>query len=337
MSSFVLLGASLASMPSGYGCGTGLEARALPPRIERPAQTAIGAPVPVDLDGDGLAETLTLVHDDTANQAVSQEVEIRRRPELGPSLGSCSDCTLEVRSTTIASRVRVSGSIELVALDPRSGRRELLITRRAAMDEDPPYVYRVVWFSGGAAHEQELWHSSGYSSGVARLDGGGRITLHYDDCFEETWVTYRLGARMIEEGRRVVPHPDAECAACPHVYVIDPVTHGEQFRGEILRNLHRRELGGVQELTLGAVSGLGAGGVMIIELREEEDETTFLDAVHLEVNGARVAPRDCVGGHCAADGSYTRLVQGQHLRLEFDVGALSGDARLIAEGYYVPR
>ena len=67
------------------------------------------------------------------------------------------------------------------------------------------------------------------------------------------------------------------------------------------------------------------------------DETTFLDAVHLEVNGARVAPRDCVGEHCAADGSYTRLVQGQHLRLEFDVSGLSGDARLIAEGYYVPR
>jgi hypothetical protein len=77
-----------------------------------------------------------------------------------------------------------------------------------------------------------------------------------------------------------------------------------------------------------------------VELREEKDETTFLDEVHLESDGAAWAPLECAAkaAFCAADGTHHEMHRGDTLRLTFAVSAAQTSAplRLSASGYYLP-
>ena len=126
------------------------------------------------------------------------------------------------------------------------------------------------------------------------------------------------------------------------VYVAERA--GWRRRGEILRNLNEPARAGVQSLDLTLPARFvqsGPGGAQVtVELREEKQETTYLDAIALEVDGLRYPPRDCAADlpHCHADGVHHLLRPGERLRLQFDLAATRPGAavRLWARGYYVP-
>ena len=113
-------------------------------------------------------------------------------------------------------------------------------------------------------------------------------------------------------------------AACPHVDIV--ADEGTTRVGEILRWV--RDAPGTQGLALPPLSGERVR----IRLSEEKPETTYLDAVWLELDGERVDPMQPM----ATDGRYVVLNRGDAIELEFPLHAHSR-ARLVAVGYYVVR
>lgn len=303
-----------------------------------------------DLDGDGRTETIELV-----SRAARPDFA-RRESDPGPRIrvpvASCDpprgadECPARLVAGRATLELEIptgyfgGASVELIDIDRSDARKELLLTQRGGTSEDPWYEFRVVLYDGHRLLLRELWHSGGYNSGVAEVRGDGTLTLRYDECPDDSTVTYRLdGTALVETGRQVVRTGDpSECAACPYVYLLA----GDRFvrQGEILRNLNRASLAATQSLPLAHATA--PAGLLTVELREEKDETTFLDDVYLEVDGERVSPLECSAAplaYCAAGGDHHVLHRGDSLRLTFatavDVSAAS-PPRLYATGYYVP-
>jgi len=132
--------------------------------------------------------------------------------------------------------------------------------------------------------------------------------------------------------------------ACPYVYTRSAKGAPWVERGEVLRELRSPELEATQSLDVGGEGTDCATGVLTVRMAELKEETTYLDAVWVELGGEQLAPRSCAEGPsrawCADDGRYARLEQGDTLDFEFEVPealrlGCSG-ARLWANGYYVP-
>jgi hypothetical protein len=296
-----------------------------------------------DLDGDGRPEAITLTSQEVKLDAGSRDED----PRINVPVTDCEPAAERCRallaigeaSQEIGIKAGYFGGIGIVIidLDTSDGRKELLITQRGESEEDPWYEFSVALYDGSRVHYQELWHSGGYNSGKAAGDGKGTLTLYYDECPDSFAVQYRLqGTQLVEVDRKTVrtSNPD-QCAACPHVYLLDG--GAAVLQGEILRNLNRAAREGKQSLLLD--SDAPATGVVTIELREEKDEVTYLDEIYLDAGGAMVPPRECTGSQafCATDGVYHLLRRGDTLRLTFPVDAgAAAPLRLFAAGYYLP-
>lgn len=311
------------------------------PSVPKPSNEVPSSPLPrgegdvllrgaADLDGDGREDDISV---EGTGFVLGEPY-----PRIPVAIDECASrgdlgCLVTLRVGNASVEIPVTApdagfggfGVEIVDIDPMDQRRELLVTQRGGDGEDPWYEFRVVVYDGRALHVSELWHSNGYNSGTARA-GGGALVLEYDECPDRTTVLYRLdGPRLVETDRKVerVRAPDT-CAACPFVYVLEG--HEFEKRGEILRYLHRKDLEQTQTLPLGPVDG-----TVVVELREEKDEVTFLDDIWLDVDGTRIDPLDVA---FAADGHYHVLRKGDVLRLTFEAPA--GTARLVATGYYEP-
>lgn len=207
---------------------------------------------------------------------------------------------------------------------------------------DPPYLFSIVQYDGAELSLTELWSSNGYNSGEVTSDGGGMLKLRYDECPDAFCVTYTLAAGRLSAGQVITKrvHDPDECAACPHVYVLEAA--GFAHKGEILRDLRRPELAAAQRLAFTRPQRFRAErGVITVEIREQEPETSFIDALALELDGRRILPIVCRAGEaaiCSEDGRPAILRQGEVLSLEFEVGELTADSKLAlwAVGYYVP-
>jgi hypothetical protein len=126
--------------------------------------------------------------------------------------------------------------------------------------------------------------------------------------------------------------------ACPWVYAYNGTVF--ERRSEILRNLKSKSLETTQRHPLGPVPV--QNGVIRLQIREEKPETTYLDALFLELGGIPIRPD--TGSHQAGlvssvDGHYLILRQGDMYELTFDVSALAGDNDsvefvIVSAGYY---
>lgn len=134
-------------------------------------------------------------------------------------------------------------------------------------------------------------------------------------------------------------------AACPFVY--EQLADGSQhFHGEVLRNLRYSDVEQWQPLALTAPAGRSER--IVLRIVEEKAETTYLDALALEVGGEQLLPDACLDpGHaqatalhavCANDGNKVQLRRGQAIEVQFTVPASLATAphRLWANGYYLP-
>jgi len=299
-----------------------------------------------DLDGDGQLESIRLVSNDIAEAVGDHENNHLINVPVTGCRVAAERCAVELRVGDQVQSIAVPAGyfgglgIELVDLDRADPHRELLLRWRGAGEgEDPWYEHAVAFYDGRALRLQELWHGTGYGGGVVTLDGEGRLSIASDECPDTVTVVYRTqGWELLEDDRHTVrTSRPQECAACPRVYLLA----GDRFepRGEILRDLRGPELRAQQALALSPDRSRRPGTELVIELREEKDEVTFLDEVYLEVGDRRIDPADCgAARYCAADGAYHLLHRGDRLRLTFSLeGTDAGSVRLIATGYYVPR
>jgi len=129
---------------------------------------------------------------------------------------------------------------------------------------------------------------------------------------------------------------DKDGWACPWVYVFNGTTF--ERRGEILRNLNSKTLEATQPYPLGPVSV--QNGIIRLQIREERPETTYLDALHLDVDGVSIWPdANSPRALSRVDGHYLMLQQGDAYELTFDVSAIAGgnssiEAVLFSTGFY---
>jgi hypothetical protein len=335
------LAAALAGCPSSKGGGGGTTPTPVGSTGQARSSEGVLWQAAADLDGDGKVDEITLA---------STQAKLDPKPEYPDELinVAVSECdqpcpaTLTIgagsQDVVIPGGFRGGIGIRVIDIDPSDKRKELLITRYGDSEEDPWREFTIVLYDG-AIHLQDLWHSGGYNSGTAKIGGNGALVLEYDECPDRSTVTYVVqGTKLVETDRKVVrtKNPD-ECAACPFVYLRDAA--GDfVVQGEILRNLNREALAASQTLALGPAAG---AETVVVELREEKDEITFLDEVHLEVGGVAILPDECGsdGAFCAVDGAHHLLRRGDVLRLTFAVGAAAtatSRPRLVASGYYLP-
>jgi hypothetical protein len=348
------------------GCASPTSDRGSAPDGEHPAVAPVehepAAPKPpelvlwqaeLDLDGDGERELAQLRSRDVSSQAgehggdprvdiAISECVTDRSGEL-PCRGTLS---VGSRSTEIVLHSGYFGGIgiRVIDIDAADGQQELLLTERGGAEEDPPYLFTIVQVDGDALRVTPLWHSNGYSSGTVVIAGDGVIDVRYDECPDAFAIRYQLRANGQLESSAVTSErvrDPSECAACPHVYVREAT--GFVYKGEILRELRRPELAAAQTLAFTRPQRFrtDARGVIALEIREGEPETSYIDALALELDGRRILPLACAVEHpayCHEDGQPTILQQGDSLLLEFEVGDLLAGASvaLWAVGYYEP-
>jgi hypothetical protein len=131
---------------------------------------------------------------------------------------------------------------------------------------------------------------------------------------------------------------DKDGWACPWVYAFNGTSF--ERRSEILRNLKSKSLETTQRDSLGPVPA--QAGVIRLQVREEKPETTYLDALYLEVGGIPVRPEagsPQAGLLSEADGRYLILRRGDVYELRFDVSALAAsraavEVVVVSAGYY---
>lgn len=298
-----------------------------------------------DMDGDGELDVITITAqspellreaaDDYPDGCVSASTPDQRcRATI-----SVGDQTAEIVVNWLPlGEHGVPIEVRIVDIDPTDGRQELIIDQAGRQEEDPWREFTAVLYDGKRLTVQPLWYSTGYDAGHIEVMQG-QVRTTYDDCPTKTIVTYRLdadGLRLVETGR--VEHQSSEmCVACPTVYV--QVGESEQRMGEVLRHMDAAHKKGWQPVRLFVL----ADDRLEVIIREEKEETTFLDAVRLEVDGRHYLPTSCqqdvLAPWCEADGDVHVMNTGDELRLTFELDGPIGASsvpRLIANGHYIP-
>lgn len=248
-------------------------------------------------------------------------------------------------------RIETQAAIQVVELGSPEYSEAILVSLPSIENEDPPNVEQL-FVPDGKVLRRVLNRSFGVY-GVTSLDFLGDGTLEY---LESGWTACGRSGESIGSGAEVplqivtlgfvgddmseierrdstVTQKCDELAACPYVYVMG--AEGEELIGEILRNIRGRDAYTTQSLELPTQHGL-----LHVQLREEKEEVTYLDAIALLVDGEKILPLACGDGgdlsHCGIDGISLRLEEGDVLDLWFEVPSTATSLELSATGYYVP-
>jgi hypothetical protein len=132
----------------------------------------------------------------------------------------------------------------------------------------------------------------------------------------------------VQEKDLVVTEP---CISCPYLAVWD----GRAFapRGQVLRDI--RSLAAEREERT-PVELVVVGKTIRLQLSEQEDEVSHVDALLLDVGGRLLSPD--LGALAVVDRSYGELHRGDSVELVYHVDLPDGpvSATVVATGYYVP-
>lgn len=278
-----------------------------------------------DLDGDGTAELVILKADGTLHVGAESH-KIVLHHDLG-SYWAGEDNPL---------------TLQIVELDATS--KAVVFRQYVSTEEDPNLAYTLFGLVDGKL-KNLVDDKAGYIS-VPHIDTfttgePGAFHVVFSECIEDgkpgkmktdifhyRWDATSRSVRLAETKSET---KTVECylAACPFVFV------GSESRGEILRNLRTSELGGTQALNLGVLHA----GRHPITIKELKPETTYLDAVWVDVGGQRILPTSCGSdnrpAYCDADGRREIVKEGAQLALEFEL-SVGGQATVHATGYYLP-
>jgi len=144
-----------------------------------------------DLDGDGYHDRIAVV---------------------GRAGGAILVVNREHTAITVHAPRDPSLGLQVVDLDAHDGRRELLISQRTDIEEDPPWRFTVARYDGNAVTAHELWGGNGYSSGLFLPRGDGTFVTIWNECPDEITVHYRVTADGVSEVDRQVSRVQQPCA-----------------------------------------------------------------------------------------------------------------------------
>ncbi|MCP4104904.1 MAG: hypothetical protein GY749_05115 [Desulfobacteraceae bacterium] len=126
---------------------------------------------------------------------------------------------------------------------------------------------------------------------------------------------------------------------CPWIYVYNGSVYKRRL--EIIRNLNSEILESTEKSRLGKV--YVSDGLILIQIREEEDEISYIDLINLEIKGVIIKPE--IDSEAAEkikdiDGDYLIMNKNDSYSFAFDASAVEkhiseSDINIIAKGYYI--
>lgn len=254
--------------------------------------------------------------------------------------GDGSDETVSVsKSEIVVGAAKVSLDVDarvfLLDLNPQKPKQQILV---AAYGEEDSVQSTVYEYKGGKLRAA----GSFYGGGEPEAKGGLLVSNQWN-CTQrdgrafsfdvvQTWALRKGKLVKLSEKKGKEKDIGEFCPACPFVYVA--TDQGWRYTGEILRSLVGASMETTQSLRLPLAAV--RDGVVRVKLAEEKREISFVDDIHLEVDGQAIAPQVCP--FCERAGDRLRLAEGESLELRFVLPPDSSPAsiKLVARGYYLP-
>jgi hypothetical protein len=275
-------------------------------------ELARGKSAPFDVDGDGKPETVSLATD--GSKATVGAVTIGALDHLPKSLAA-------------EDHPDIAG-IAILDIDPKKPGKQLAVRYDWDEDEEGWVVF-------------DLGPTKATYVGEVRpgaVPGDGTVVVTSGQCGVTTVTKYKLAkGGFVAAGETKTGKYDANsCAACPYVYSLS--ANGRALQGEILRHQSSEADYRLDALPIDAVV---VDGVVRIQLRELDHETTRLDSIALEIDGQLVEPLECGaatnGTPCTTDRSFVILDPGSIHGFTFPWrGPTPQTIVLRANGYYLP-
>lgn len=248
------------------------------------------------------------------------------------------------QAVSAADKKRVDAWIDKVV----AGKPEFPAVIIGDIDDIPPADLRTIIFGGEPdPARRKRWQLSyrEVDEDVARKLPGGKLrAIQVDvtdpvaeaECTDDEGCESGVWLVLVYDEADKLAAIEWMLSACPLVYRID----GERLRyeGELIRNLARP---GAEMTRRLRVSEPPCAGTVRYRIREDKRETTWLDQVALDVDGAVLHPIECAGREgaiCANDGVRRRLDRGDWIDVSFAIpaGARCRRVAVVGNGHYLP-
>ena len=249
--------------------------------------------------------------------------------------------------TVRGSTLEINGASQKLPGDPidqaaivdikRGDKRKEVSLRSFAIEDD--YNELIVTYANGKIETQA---KTFYTMGL-RFPGDGRLVGLSGNCGQRYWTENTFKGGKLKQVKKLTlgKMVESECVACPFVYV--SVDGKERYIGEILRNIRSADQATTQSLRMPSNlrQQLATKSVATVILREEKDETTYLDEIYVTTASGRVYPSVCKASgnkplFCKKDGRHHVLRKGEKIELRFAAAGQSQIENVWATGYYIP-
>ncbi len=281
-----------------------------------------------DLNGDGINEKIkVVVLDENFFQKKENDEESYGAYLARVFINDLSEDIILNRSISNDSNYKVS--FKIIDIDKSDSLKELLVTQYEKAVEDPSAIHLIYRNFGRNLITQTQITSSGYSGGVINFRDKEFDIIHNRN--PETIGKYRLNKFFIENIEISIGQESEIIAACPFVYV----KNGNRFiyKGEIIRNLIGKKSEETQKLNI----GISKSEELIVRIKEEKKEVSYINYLALECNNKIIKPIKTKNNTelLLDDNKYLTLKKGSQIDLVFKVPKKS-IITLIGKGYYIP-
>lgn len=281
-----------------------------------------------DLNGDGINEKIKIVVlDENFFQKKENDEESYGAYLARVFINDLSEDIILNRSISNDSDYKVT--FKIIDIDESDSFKELLVTQYEKEIEDPSAIHLIYRYFGRNLFTQTQITSSGYSGGVINFHDKEFEVIHNRN--PETIGKYRLNKFFVENIEMSVGKESEIMAACPFVYVKKGNTF--VYKGEIIRNLIGENSEATQSLDLGT----SESEELIIRIKEEKKETSYINYIAIQCNDKIVLPIKTKNNKelLLDDNSYLTLKKGNYIDLVFNV-TKNSKITLIGKGYYIP-
>lgn len=275
-----------------------------------------------DLDGDGQKEKIKVV--------VLDENYFKNSGIKGHFYGKViiNDISKDIYFNW-SNHSHFNETFQIVDIDKNDNRKEFLISQFEQEDEDPFQIHYIYRFFGRNLLTQTYIKSEGYSGGKIRFLENEFEVTHKNN--PQTIGTYKLSNFFIKRINLYVGEESQILVACPFVYL----KSGNEYiyKGEIIRNLIGKSAESTQTLELGTTDS----EKIIIRIKEEKEEVSYINYIAVKSNGKIIKPLILRSNRnlIVDDNNYYILKKGEFIDLEFIVEKKS-KIILIGKGYYLP-
>lgn len=220
-------------------------------------------------------------------------------------------------------------TFKIIDIDKNDNLKELLVSQYEPEEEDPSQLHSVFRYFGNKLVTQTLVKSEGYSGGGLNFVENKLEVTHKN--YPKTIGTYVLSNYFLNNTNMFVSEESEIPAACPYVYL--KCENEFLYKGEIIRNLIGKNSESLQSLDL----GYSKNEKIIIRIKEEKKEVSYLNFIAIEIDGKVILPlKNSKNTNLLFDDNkYIKLKKGDYIDIEFK-GSKNSKINLIGKGYYIP-